>query len=171
MWVPGAAAYLSSCRDIVIIKLVNNTEADISIQLKKKKRKNHLAWRASVKTTTLRPLTMEDRRESKMDQLQSVGDENSKPSATTVPNAKEQRLIRKMDLHILPFVVLLYLFSFLDRGTSSPHLDSSMVNRDSQSTLETPDCTDWRRIWAWLETNTKSLCPFYSSHTAYVSPS
>lgn len=31
---------------------------------------------------------------------------------------KEQKLIRKMDLHILPFVVLLYLFSFLDRGMS-----------------------------------------------------
>jgi hypothetical protein len=29
----------------------------------------------------------------------------------------EQTLTRKIDLHILPFVVLIYLFSFLDRGT------------------------------------------------------
>ena len=31
--------------------------------------------------------------------------------------AKEKRLIRKIDIYVLPFVVLLYLFSFLDRGT------------------------------------------------------
>lgn len=30
--------------------------------------------------------------------------------------AKEKRLIRKIDANVLPFVVLLYLFSFLDRG-------------------------------------------------------
>lgn len=28
----------------------------------------------------------------------------------------ERSLVRKIDIHILPFVVLLYLFSFLDRG-------------------------------------------------------
>lgn len=31
----------------------------------------------------------------------------------------ERNLIWKMDLYILPFVVLLYLFSFLDRGESA----------------------------------------------------
>jgi hypothetical protein len=29
--------------------------------------------------------------------------------------AKEKRLVRKLDLHIIPVVMLLYLFSFLDR--------------------------------------------------------
>lgn len=29
----------------------------------------------------------------------------------------ERAVIRKIDLHILPVVVLLYLFSFLDRGS------------------------------------------------------
>lgn len=29
---------------------------------------------------------------------------------------RERALIWKIDMHILPFVVLLYLFSFLDRG-------------------------------------------------------
>lgn len=38
-------------------------------------------------------------------------------SVPTVEEEKMERsLIRKIDLHILPFVVLLYLFSFLDRG-------------------------------------------------------
>jgi hypothetical protein len=39
---------------------------------------------------------------------------------TTAEEEKQERaLIRKIDLHILPFVVLLYLFSFLDRGMRS----------------------------------------------------
>lgn len=75
---------------------------------------------------------MEDRREPKTEELQPAG-EKSQTSATAVHNAKEQRLIRKMDLHILPFVVLLYLFSFLDRGMSPSHyLDTPMVNQYSQ---------------------------------------
>lgn len=41
-------------------------------------------------------------------------------SVPTVEEEKiERNLMRKIDLHILPFVVLLYLFSFLDRGTSA----------------------------------------------------
>ena len=35
----------------------------------------------------------------------------------------ERALIRKIDLHVLPFVVLLYLFSFLDRGSSILHAE------------------------------------------------
>lgn len=47
------------------------------------------------------------------------GENNSEPSIEPQggDGKREQKLIRKMDLHILPFVVLLYLFSFLDRGT------------------------------------------------------
>ena len=38
-------------------------------------------------------------------------------SVPTVEEEKmERNLIWKIDLHIVPFVVLLYLFSFLDRG-------------------------------------------------------
>lgn len=45
-------------------------------------------------------------------------------SAPTVEEEKQERmLIWKIDVHILPFVVLLYLFSFLDRGTWSNPLD------------------------------------------------
>jgi hypothetical protein len=39
---------------------------------------------------------------------------------SSVPTDEEEKmernLIWKIDLHIIPFVVLLYLFSFLDRG-------------------------------------------------------
>lgn len=33
---------------------------------------------------------------------------------------KEQALLRKIDLHIVPFLIVLYLFSFLDRGRCCP---------------------------------------------------
>jgi hypothetical protein len=32
-----------------------------------------------------------------------------------IDRAKERRLVRKLDLHIVPMVMLLYLLSFLDR--------------------------------------------------------
>jgi hypothetical protein len=47
---------------------------------------------------------------------QDVSDEFS--SGPTLDEERiEKTLVRKIDLHILPLVVLLYLFSFLDRGT------------------------------------------------------
>lgn len=33
----------------------------------------------------------------------------------TIDRAKEKKLVRKLDLHIVPVVMLLYLLSFLDR--------------------------------------------------------
>lgn len=55
-----------------------------------------------------------ERHEAKED----VGPRTLEPELeTTAEEEKQERvLIRKIDLHILPFVVLLYLFSFLDRG-------------------------------------------------------
>lgn len=41
---------------------------------------------------------------------------SSVPATTLEEERREKVLIWKIDLHILPFVVLLYLFSFLDRG-------------------------------------------------------
>lgn len=38
-------------------------------------------------------------------------------TSKTEDERRERVLTRKIDLHILPFVVLIYLFSFLDRGT------------------------------------------------------
>lgn len=38
-------------------------------------------------------------------------------SATDLPeSAIEKALVRKVDMHIIPLIILLYLFSFLDRG-------------------------------------------------------
>lgn len=54
----------------------------------------------------------------KADSSAELPDELS--SGPTLDEEKiERSLIQKIDLHILPFVVLLYLFSFLDRGTRS----------------------------------------------------
>ena len=46
------------------------------------------------------------------------GDSNDS-ALSLLDEKREKHLIRKIDLHIIPFVVLLYLFSFLDRGMSS----------------------------------------------------
>ncbi|RDH30427.1 hypothetical protein BDQ94DRAFT_181713 [Aspergillus welwitschiae] len=47
----------------------------------------------------------------------SMDEGDSNDSALSLLDEKrEKHLIRKIDLHIIPFVVLLYLFSFLDRG-------------------------------------------------------
>jgi hypothetical protein len=46
-----------------------------------------------------------------------VSDTESPSSVPTLDEELAERtVIRKIDIHILPFVVLLYLFSFLDRG-------------------------------------------------------
>lgn len=37
---------------------------------------------------------------------------------TEIDHLGEKKLIRKLDLHIIPFVMSLYLFSFLDRYVS-----------------------------------------------------
>lgn len=42
-------------------------------------------------------------------------------TTTAEDEKREKKLIQKMDIHILPFMVLLYLFSFLDRGTQLAH--------------------------------------------------
>ncbi|BCR89666.1 putative MFS transporter [Aspergillus chevalieri] len=62
---------------------------------------------------------MEQHREPKLD-VESpppgvIWRDTSEPSIAPDEAKREQRLIRKMDFYILPFVVLLYLFSFLDR--------------------------------------------------------
>jgi hypothetical protein len=53
----------------------------------------------------------------------STLDEQEQKSAGTFDNdlpaidkAKERQLVRKLDLYIVPIVMLLYLFSFLDRS-------------------------------------------------------
>lgn len=95
--------------------MLNNFE-ETKVKKKKKKKKNR--W-----NLTTFQLAMEQHREPKLD-VESPpprvvwrdGDDISEPSIAPDEAKREQKLIRKMDLYILPFVVLLYLFSFLDRG-------------------------------------------------------
>ncbi|KAF9884464.1 hypothetical protein FE257_001725 [Aspergillus nanangensis] len=45
----------------------------------------------------------------------NISPDDASSVASVIDEKKEKDLIRKIDMHILPFVVLLYLFSFLDR--------------------------------------------------------
>lgn len=40
---------------------------------------------------------------------------NGEDDVIVIDRAKEKKLVRKLDLHIIPVVMLLYLLSFLDR--------------------------------------------------------
>lgn len=42
-------------------------------------------------------------------------------SSSLVPPDEERRLVRKMDLHIIPVLVALYVMSFLDRVNIGKH--------------------------------------------------
>jgi hypothetical protein len=65
---------------------------------------------------------MESRSEPKDIESPGRGNNAIEPGAddsgsSFLEGEKEKHLIRKIDMHILPLVVLLYLFSFLDRGS------------------------------------------------------
>jgi hypothetical protein len=51
--------------------------------------------------------------------------ENSSNIAALIPADEEKRLVRKMDLHIMPILVALYVMSFLDRVNIGECLQSS----------------------------------------------
>lgn len=61
-----------------------------------------------------------------------------------IDHAAEKNLVRKLDLYIVPIVMLLYLFSFLDRQVSLDPRDSA--SQDSNQSIESIsamlDCTD-----------------------------
>lgn len=44
------------------------------------------------------------------------GSEEERGEVDTITPGEEKRLVRKMDLHIIPLVMVLYVFSFLDRS-------------------------------------------------------
>jgi hypothetical protein len=46
-------------------------------------------------------------------------------SSVEIDMKKDKALIRKIDLHAIPFITLMYLFSFLDRGSSARRVDSA----------------------------------------------
>lgn len=90
------------------------------------------------------------------------------PDFPSIDEKAEKKLIRKMDTYILPFVVLLYLFSFLDRGMLPGYFVQRLLTCDAKSTSEMLGYMGWRRTWVWLEISIKSQCRYSSSPTAYV---
>lgn len=90
------------------------------------------------------------------------------PDFPSIDEKAEKKLIRKMDMYILPFVVLLYLFSFLDRGILPSYFVQQLLTIDAKSTLEMLGYTGWRRTWAWWVINIRSRCRYSSSPIAYV---
>jgi hypothetical protein len=63
---------------------------------------------------------------------------------------EEKALLRKLDRWIVPPVMLLYLFSFLDRVSQSPPKRNSNPNSENiltppRSTSATPASTAWKK--------------------------
>jgi hypothetical protein len=54
-----------------------------------------------------------------------IAEQNVAVNSTYVPDlddkAMEKRIVRKIDMHILPFICISYLINYLDRACSIPH--------------------------------------------------
>ena len=78
----------------------------------------------------------------------------------------EKQLIRKLDMHLIPLVMALYLFSFLDRSDDPRVPRARWVTTRSDdrtgSTSGTHGCTSWSRISGSRATSSRSPSPSYS---------
>lgn len=68
-----------------------------------------------MKTWGAKPFDMDEKAISRPPSSTSKKD-GSGNEAVEIDPVKVKALVRKVDRHIVPFLVLLYLFSFLDRG-------------------------------------------------------
>lgn len=57
----------------------------------------------------------EEKTEKREETVLSPGASTGEAGLSRVDHVAEQKLLRKLDLHIIPMVMLLYIFSFLDR--------------------------------------------------------
>jgi hypothetical protein len=57
-----------------------------------------------------------------------------------------RRLLRKVDLHLLPFLVLMYLLNFLDRKYVSLHERKTKLTV-SEVISHKPGLVHWKRTW------------------------
>lgn len=85
------------------------------------------------------------------DMVLSPGASTEEAASSEIDPVAEQKLIRKLDRHIIPIVMLLYVFSFLDRQVNSMHTPSfqglfSDGQKASMSGMR--DCMGWRKILA-----------------------
>jgi hypothetical protein len=97
-------------------------------------------------------------------------------SATELPEtAVEKALVRKVDMHIIPLIILLYLFSFLDRGMSGSSRPkrqpwcirlppTSLTRKQLISAMQ--DYMAWKKSSTYKGTSIRSLFQFSSLPTA-----
>jgi hypothetical protein len=78
--------------------------------------------------------------------------------------SEEKKLIRKLDLHIIPVVMILYLLSFLDRCVLPACWVTFIDAKDEiVSTLGMLDSMAWNETWVWKGISIKLLFLCYSS--------
>jgi hypothetical protein len=80
-----------------------------------------------------------------------IHDDETSEAPTILEEKMERTLVRKIDMNILPVVVLLYLFSFLDRGEWC-HSDSLFYLRPTPGTVTLTKgfCSEyWKCSFIW----------------------
>lgn len=82
-------------------------------------------------------------------------DPNWDGTGVDVSNVDEKKVLRKMDMHLLPMLALLYLLSFLDRG--------NIGNAKIEGLSETLDLTGPQYNWC--------LTVFFFTYCAFEVPS
>lgn len=96
-----------------------------------------------------------------------VEDVERSAASDEIDAAAEARVIRKLDLRIVPMICWIYLMNFMDRGLSILSDNERFLTR-SQSTLEMPVSMVWRKISTLIRVaisfSLQSL--FYSSPTS-----
>ena len=65
-----------------------------------------------------------------------------------IDHASEKKLVRKLDRHIIPLIMLLYLLSFLDRWVNSAlPWWNELLKVETEWILVMQDYMVWRKIW------------------------
>jgi hypothetical protein len=83
-----------------------------------------------------------------------------------VDTKHEHRILRKLDLHLLPFVSLLYLLSFLYVSASSALQSLIFPPLGTARISEMQKLREWTRTSSSLDSSTISPPPSFSSSTA-----
>lgn len=92
------------------------------------------------------------------------GAELANAAATPVVDAEtEKKLLRKLDIRIIPMVMWIYLMNFMDRGISTPEISIVLLLMMIKSILAMPDYTAWKRILVCKETSSNWQCRSSSS--------
>jgi hypothetical protein len=82
----------------------------------------------------------------KFQQDESYDERNKQSILVQFTDAEIKRTWRKVDLHVLPVAVLLYLSSYIDRYAHRPCCSSGLLI----APLLVGPTSEMRRSWAWL---------------------